>query len=62
MVHKSLESLRLDQRLRRRRGWLSAEEREKELAKLPDVSDKIGRSEETQEGADAEVQAEGRTP
>jgi len=44
MVHKSLESLRLDQRLRRRRGWLTEDEREKELAGLPDVSDKIGRN------------------
>jgi hypothetical protein len=62
MVHKSLEPLRLDQRLRRRRGWLSAEERERELAKLPDVSEKIGRSEETPEGAAAETQVEGQTP
>lgn len=59
MVHKSLESLRLDQRLRRRRGWLTEDEREKELASLPDVSDKIGRSEEPAEGADAGTQGEG---
>ena len=59
MVHKSLESLRLDQRLRRRRGWLSADEREKELARLPDVSDKVGRPEEPAEGSDEVTQAEG---
>jgi hypothetical protein len=58
MVHKSLESLRLDQRLRRRRGWLTEDEREKELASLPDVSDKIGRPEEPAEGADAGTQGE----
>jgi hypothetical protein len=59
MVHKSLESLRLDQRLRRRRGWLSGDEREKELASLPDVSDKIGRPDEPAEGSDDGTQAEG---
>ena len=59
MVHKSLEPLRLDQRLRRRRGWLSTEEREKDLARLPDVSDKVGRPEEPPEGAEASGPAEG---
>jgi hypothetical protein len=59
MVHKSLETLRLDQRLRRRRGWLSREEREQELARLPDVSDKIGRPEEPAEGPGTGAQGEG---
>jgi hypothetical protein len=59
MVHKSLETLRLDQRLRRRRGWLSAEEREKELSRLPDVSDKIGRPEEPKEGSGPATPGEG---
>jgi hypothetical protein len=62
MVHKSLESLRLDQRLRRRRGWLSAQERQRELEKLPDVSDKIGHSEDSPEGGEAGTQNEGQTP
>ena len=62
MVHKSLESLRLDQRLRRRRSWLSAEERQRELEKLPDVSDKIGRSEDAPEGGDTGTQNEGENP
>ncbi len=62
MVHKSLELLRLDQRLRRRRGWLSAQEREKEVGSLPDVSDKIGRSEDTPEEPDAGTQDEGQNP
>ena len=41
MVHKSLASLRLDQRLIRRRGWIDADELEKALGDLPDVSDKV---------------------
>jgi hypothetical protein len=45
MVHKSLEALRLDQRLLRRRGWMAPDELERRLAELPDVSDKIDRSE-----------------
>ena len=34
-------SLRLDRRLVGRRGWIAPEELERELAALPDVSDKI---------------------
>lgn len=41
MVHESLAKLRLDRRLLDRRRWVSAEEIAKELAALPDVSDKI---------------------
>jgi hypothetical protein len=62
MVHKSLESLSLDQRLRRRRGWLSAEERQRELQKLPDVSHKIGHSEDSPEGGEAGTPGEGEVP
>jgi len=62
MVHKSLESVRLDQRLRRRRGWLSADERSRELEKLPDVSDKIGRSEDVPEGDSTGTHNEGENP
>ena len=32
--------LRLDRRLARRRGWITQDELEKELAALPDVADK----------------------
>ena len=46
MVHKSLRALTLDRRLIRRRGWISAEELEQELAGLPDVSDRIAAPEE----------------
>ena len=40
MVHDSNRNLRLDRRLLHRRGWIPPEELEKELAALPDVSDK----------------------
>ena len=37
----SARNLRLDRRLARRRGWIDPEELERELAALPDTSDKI---------------------
>ncbi|TMA35566.1 MAG: hypothetical protein E6J87_03285 [Deltaproteobacteria bacterium] len=40
MNRESLEKLRLDRRLLRRRGWLSAAERARALEDLPDVSHK----------------------
>jgi len=47
MNRESTERLRLDRRLIHRRGWLSKAEREKSLAELPDVSDKIAPPEES---------------
>ena len=41
MDRESMRRLRLDRRLIRRRGWLSEEDLERELAALPDVSYKI---------------------
>ena len=41
MDRESTRRLRLDQRLIRRRGWVSEEELQRELAALPDVSHKI---------------------
>ena len=41
MDRESMKRLRLDRRLIRRSGWISEEELERELAGLPDVSDKI---------------------
>jgi hypothetical protein len=41
MDRESMQRLRLDRRLIRRRGWLSEEDLERELAALPDVSHKI---------------------
>ena len=40
MVHDSIRNLRLDRRLLRRRGWISDDELEQELAALPEVGDK----------------------
>ena len=41
MDRESMRRLRLDRRLIRRRGWISEEDLERELAALPDVSHKI---------------------
>ena len=41
MDHRSMQMLRLDKRLIRRRDWISQKDLEKELSALPDVSDKI---------------------
>lgn len=41
MVHDHLKGLRLDRRALRRRGWITSEELRRELAALPDVTDKI---------------------
>lgn len=40
MDRKSLERLKLDRRLIRRRNWISADELRQELDALPDVADK----------------------
>ena len=39
-MHDSIQKLRLDRRLLGRRGWVSEQELERELASLPDVADK----------------------
>lgn len=41
MVHDHLKRVRLDRRALRRRDWISPDELKRELAALPDVSDKI---------------------
>ncbi len=41
MDRRSMQKLRLDKRLIRRRDWISQKDLEKELSALPDVSDKI---------------------
>ena len=46
MDHKSMEQLKLDRRLVRRRNWISKEELEKGLEALPDVSHKIARDDD----------------
>jgi len=40
MNRESLDKLRLDRRLLQRRGWISAAERKRVLAELPDASGK----------------------
>ena len=41
MDREAMRRLRLDRRLIRRRGWLSEEDLQRELAALPDTSHKI---------------------
>jgi hypothetical protein len=41
MNRDATRKLQLDRRLIHRRGWISKTELEKQLAELPDVSDKI---------------------
>ena len=45
MIDDDLRKLRLDRRLVDRRGWISREEFERELAALPDVSQKVAPAE-----------------
>jgi len=40
MAYDYSQKLKFDRRLLRRRGWVDPQELEKELADLPDVSDK----------------------
>jgi hypothetical protein len=47
MIDESLRKLRLDRRLQDRPGWISKGELDRELASLPDVSEKIAPPEET---------------
>jgi hypothetical protein len=40
MLQDAIRSLKLDRRLRNRRGWVSEDELTRSLADLPDVKDK----------------------
>ena len=57
MNRESLEKLRLDRRLMRRRGWIAKEELARELADLPDVSHKVAPPEEEPGEASAPEEA-----
>jgi len=46
-----MDKLRLDRRLHTRRDWISKEDLEKELAALPDVSEKIDKSDPDRAGS-----------
>jgi hypothetical protein len=50
MHRDSMQQLRLDRRLIRRRGWISAEELARELAALPDAASKATTLGETTQG------------
>ena len=54
MNRESLERLRLDRRLLRRRGWMSTGELDRALEQLPDVGSKA-----TTLGAEADARGEG---
>ena len=53
--------LRLDRRLAQRRGWISPEELEKELAALPDVAEKAEMVDLPGSSAEAEPEPAGFT-
>jgi hypothetical protein len=56
MNRDSVQNLRLDRRLIYRTGWISDKELEKELAALPDVSEKmttLGEAEEDEESPES---------
>lgn len=47
-MHESIRHLRLDRRLISRRSWISPEELEAELARLPDVASKAAKEDEAE--------------
>ena len=52
MDQESLRGLRLDRRLIGRRNWIDPKQLERELAALPDVSDKMAPSEDAVEASE----------
>jgi hypothetical protein len=60
MDRRSMQRLALDKRLIRRRGWISPEDLDRELEKLPDVSHKIAEPEP--EPQESSSEAEPRSP
>jgi hypothetical protein len=59
MIDQDLRKLRLDRRLLDRRGWISREELERELAALPDLSGKVAPLEPPPEAAPTETDTGG---
>ena len=55
MDRDSIDRLKLDQRLIRRRGWIADDELQRALADLPDAADKIAPAETPSEGSEAEA-------
>lgn len=65
MNRDSIAKLRLDRRLLERRGWLPAEERQRALEALPDVSAKrttLGTVADERGGSDASSATLGESP
>lgn len=54
MDKKSIDDIRFDRRMLRRRNWVKEEDLSRELDSLPDVSDKVERSEESESGDGAD--------
>lgn len=52
MDRRSVENMKLDRRLIGRRGWISQEDLQRELAALPDVSRKVASDDPNSESAD----------
>lgn len=59
MIDRHVRDLRLDRRLQRRRGWISAQEMEEAAASLPDVAAKgeLVTDEDEEAGAAPDPQA-----
>lgn len=60
MDQDSVRRLRLDRRLRGRRGWISQKEFDDSLMALPDAADKVAPPEEVEEES-AAVEGEAET-
>ncbi len=62
MDQKTMSKLRFDTRLQRRRGWVSDEALEQEIAKLPDVSGKIAEDEPSEAESAASPESASAAP
>jgi hypothetical protein len=58
MDRDSMQKLRLDRRLIKRRGWIDSKQLEQALEKLPDVAHKIAEPEADVEEAQSQDSAE----
>jgi hypothetical protein len=62
MDRDSMQKLRLDRRLIKRRGWIDSKQLDQALEKLPDVAHKIAEPEADVEEAGPESSAGTETP
>lgn len=56
MDRESLDRLRFDRRLQKRRGWLAPGELERHVAALPDITDKLTTLADQEAGAAASAE------